>query len=268
MEIVRQPIGRGLLWLTEGLRIMSRQPVALFAMTFLSLAIMVIPSIIPGLGTVLSLALQPAIYVGLMSAIRAADNGESPHPRMIFSAFKSDNGSVWQSLLMLGSVNAALSVLVFGIVSVLLSGDSIDPMPDTTEPTDIADLGSMLWSMGLFAVLFAPVQMALWYSPLLVGWHRLPVGKSLFFSVVAVWRNKGAFCALFLGWFAIMFVLVLVINILIMGLGLAPTLMSMLIAPLSMMIIAAAYCSFWVTYKDVIREQTEAVVSNEPDAIE
>ena len=207
MNITRQPIGRGLLWLSEGLRIMSKQPIALFALTFMSLAIMVLPSVVPLLGTVASLALQPAIYVGLMTAIRAADNGQSPHPRMLFSAFTADQGKGWQPLLMLGAVNATLSVAGFGIAS------------------------------------------------LFVGWHKIPVGKSLFFSVVAVWRNKGAFITLFLGWFAILFVVVLALQILILGLGLASTLMSMLIAPLSMLLIAAAYCSFWVSYKDVIRDQ-------------
>lgn len=256
-------MGRGLLWLSEGLRIMSKQPIALFALTFLSLAIMVLPSIVPLLGTVISLALQPAIYVGLMTAIRAADNGLSPHPRMLFSAFTADQGQGWQPLLMLGAVNATLSVLVFGVAQLFMSTDRLSAMSESAgRDAAVAGLTDTIWSMGIFALLFAPVQMALWYSPLFVAWHKIPVGKALFFSVVAVWRNKGAFVTLFLGWFVILFVVVLALQILILGLGLASTLMSMLIAPLSMLLIAAAYCSFWISYKDVIREQPP-----EPSAI-
>ena len=45
--------------------------------------------------------------------------------------------------------------------------------------------------------------MALWYAPLFAGLHRTPPLKSLVFSAVAVWRNKGAFLMYFAGWFVV-----------------------------------------------------------------
>lgn len=253
MNITKHPAGRGLLWLGEGLRILKSQPLALFAMTFLSLAIMLLPSIIPGVGTILSMALQPAIYVGLMTAIQAAENRQTPNPRNLLIVFSSESGGVWQPLLVLGAINAALSILVFGLVALFFPSESIVSAPPVPGDKPTVELNELIWSMAVFTVLYAPVQMAMWYSPLLIAWHRIPVAKSLFFSVVAVWRNKWAFSLLFLGWFVVLFVIVLILQLLILGLGVAPTLLSMLIAPMSLLIVAAAYCSFWVSYRDVIR---------------
>ncbi|MGH1357536.1 MAG: BPSS1780 family membrane protein [Burkholderiaceae bacterium] len=253
MNITKHPAGRGLLWLGEGVRILMSQPLALFAVTFLSLAIMLLPSIIPGIGTILSMALQPAIYVGLMTAVQAAENKQTPNPRNLLIAFSSESGGSWQPLLVLGAINATLSILVFGLVSLFFPAESIVSAPAIPGDKASVELGELVWSMIVFGVMYTPVQMALWYSPLLIAWHQIPVGKSLFFSIVAVWRNKWAFALLFLGWFAVLFVIVLVLQLLVLGLGLAPTLLSMLIAPLSLLIVAAAYCSFWVSYRDVIR---------------
>ncbi|MFK7965792.1 MAG: BPSS1780 family membrane protein [Burkholderiaceae bacterium] len=254
MNITPQPAARGLLWLAEGLRLMKRQPLGLFAMTFLSIALTLLPSIIPGIGTLLTLVVQPAIYFGLMTAIKAIDEGEHPNPRLLLAAFKpEESGNVWQPLLVLGTINAALVVCVM-LVATLFAADTAPIMISQDQPApDPELLTQWLQSTLIFAVLFMPVQMAMWYAPLFVGWHGTPAGKSLFFSLVAVWRNKWGFAALFIGWMAILFVLILILNLLVAGLGLAPALLSMMIAPLTLLIISAAYCSFWVNYRDVIR---------------
>ena len=253
MNITPQPAARGLLWLAEGLRLMKRQPLGLFAMTFLSVALTLLPSIIPGIGTLLTLIVQPAIYFGLMTAIKAIDEGETPNPRLLLIAFKPEAGNVWQPLLVLGTINAALVVCVM-LVAALFSTDATPIMISQDQPApDPEQLTKLLQSMLVFAVLFMPVQMAMWYSPLFVGWHGTTAGKSLFYSIVAVWRNKWSFALLFAGWAAILFVLILFLNLLVAGLGLAPALLSMMVAPLTLLIIAAAYCSFWVNYRDVIR---------------
>lgn len=264
MNITKQPAGRGLLWLSEGMRIMASQPIALFAMTFLSLALMLLPSIIPGLGTILSMAIQPAIYVGLMTAVRSAENGQTPNPRMLLTTFRAESQGIWQPLLVLGAINATLSVVVFGAASLFFQADSLMTVPAIPGDDPTVQLTEVFWSIGVFAVLYTPVQMAMWYSPLFVAWHQTPVSKALFYSVVAVWRNKWAFTLLFAGWFAILFAVILLLQLAILGLGLGASIMSMLVAPLSLLLIAAAYCSFWVSYRDVIRESVGPEVIEGP----
>lgn len=38
-----------------------------------------------------------------------------------------------------------------------------------------------------------PMVLAFWFAPLLTAWNAIPPAKSLFFSLVAVWRNWRAF---------------------------------------------------------------------------
>ena len=38
-------------------------------------------------------------------------------------------------------------------------------------------------------LLMTPVLMAWWFAPVLAAWHRLSIGRALFFSFVACWMN-------------------------------------------------------------------------------
>ncbi len=253
MQILSRPASQGFIWLTDGMRLVIKQPIALFAMVFLTLMGMSLPSIIPGIGPILSVAILPALYVGLMHAIRATELGQAPNPAMLITAFKPESGNVWQPLLMLGAINAVLTIVVLGIVSMIGSPDLMSLSEADREAAALEDPLGLITPMLLFAALYTPVQMAFWYAPLFVAWHRTPVGKSIFFSIVAVWRNKWAFAALFLGWFGIVLAAVIVLRLLVGALGLSSTAASILLSPLSLFGLTAAYCSFWVSYRDVIR---------------
>src|SRR5690606_9020903 len=101
-----------------------------------------------------------------------------------------------------------------------------------------------------FLALYAPLQLALWYAPLFAGLHRTPPIKSLFFSVVAVWRNKGAFLIYFASWFVVAIGLAVLIQILA---ALLPAgLRTLVLAPAFLLMMAALYCSFWPSYRDVV----------------
>ena len=113
---------------------------------------------------------------------------------------------------------------------------------------------SLVYAALVFVLVYTPVQMALWYAPLLTAWHRVPPLKALFFSFVAVMRNKGAFAIYALGWFALAFVASLGIRVLDAAFGDTPVLLSMLISPLSLLLITAVYCSFWATYRDAVAD--------------
>ncbi len=254
MQILRQPAARGFVWLTEGLQLVGKQPIALFAMVFLTLMGMSLPAIIiPVVGPLISVAILPALYVGLMHAIRAAERGEVPNPGMLISAFKPAAGNVWQPLIMLGAINAVLTNVMIALVYLMGQPDLMSLSEADREAVAMQDPMALLTPLLLFAVLYTPIQMAFWYAPLFVAWHRTPVGKSIFFSIVAVWRNKGAFAALFLGWFGVIVLAAVVLRLLVGALDMSSTMASIIISPLSLLGLTAAYCSFWVSYRDVIR---------------
>jgi hypothetical protein len=104
----------------------------------------------------------------------------------------------------------------------------------------------------VFILLYLPVQMAMWYAPIFVGWHRVSPGKALFFSLVAVWRNKYAFVIYGLGWVVVAIALSMAVQLLrtVLPEGAMPILMS----PLSLAMLGALYCSFWPSYRDVVND--------------
>ena len=252
MQIATLPAARGAQWTIDGIRLLGRQPLALLACGFLALMLMSLPLIIPGIGVPIAVAIVPAIYVGLMKAIRATDQGQMPNPAMLVSVFSKDGPAVWQPLLVLGAVSAVLTVVVMGL-NTLLGGatlaDFMLPGPDGETPPDPTTL---LLPFGLFLVLYTPVQMALWYSPLFVAWHQVPVGKALFFSLVAVWRNRWALVALFVTWASVIAVGLFLLAGAASVLGLSAAGLTLVVSPLSMAALTAMYCSFWLTYRDVI----------------
>ena len=60
-------------------------------------------------------------------------------------------------------------------------------------------LQSVLWRVALSL----PLSLAFWHTPALVHWAKVPPAKALFFSVVASWRNLGAFVVYGACWLAV-----------------------------------------------------------------
>ena len=113
---------------------------------------------------------------------------------------------------------------------------------------------SLVYASLVFLVAYTPLQAALWYAPLFVAWHEMSPAKALFFSFVAVMRNKGAFRYYVLTWFAVALVASLLVQAIKMLFGDAPMLMSAMLSPLSLVVLTALYCSFWPTYRDAVIE--------------
>ena len=83
-------------------------------------------------------------------------------------------------------------------------------------------------------LLMAPVLMAWWFAPVLAAWHRLGVGKALFFSFIACWMNWRPF--------------------LVYGLGLlivAGILPGVLLGILLLVIAPTIFASFYASYRDI-----------------
>jgi hypothetical protein len=253
MRIHTLPALAGWRWVADGFRVLRRQPIALLAITFLNLLALSASVLIPLVGSIAPLVLTPALMVGLMHAVRAADRGEMPTPQMLLAAFREDGGRAWRPLMLLGAFNA-LSTIGALALAALADGGTLMRLATGQFGADEAPVdGSGLMIAGLvFMLAYLPVQMAMWYAPLFIAWRRTPVAQALFFSLVGVWRNRRAFVVYGLGWFAIALAGSVVIRLLQMTLGASPMLLSMLLSPLSLLLITVVYCSFWPTWRDAI----------------
>ena len=253
MQINPLRAATGWRWVRDGFSLLRRQPIALLAITFLNLMLLSLSVVIPLVGAVSPLVLTPALMVGLMHAVRSAEAGRMPSPGLLFAGFRDAGGTAWRPLLVLGGFNAAATLAALALAA-LADGGTLMRLATGQAGADEggADESSMLYPAIVFVLVYTPIQMAMWYAPLFAAWHKVPPAKALFFSFFAVWRNKWAFLVFGAGWFAVAFLASLAVRLLDSLLGDSPVLLSMLLSPLSLVLITAVYCSFWASYRDAV----------------
>lgn len=232
MQIATLPAVAGRRWVADGFRLLRRQPGPLLGLTSLYLVLVLLSTALPAIGPLLVLLLTPGLMVGAMHVVRGIERGSLGGRQGMIEGFRAAATRSGRPLLILGGVNVGAALVAF-IVSSLVTDDAMTQFAITQ-------------------LLYAPVQVPLWYAPMFVAWHGLAPGKSMFFSVVAVARNKGAFLQYVITWCAIALVASLVVQALFVAFGLAPLLILLVFLPLSLIMPTAVYCSFWPTYRDVV----------------
>jgi hypothetical protein len=260
MHIEQLPARAGWQWVLKGFALVRRQPLPILSLTFLYLMMLTAPSIIPSIGGLLPLLLTPLLAVGLMTAMLAVEQGRAALPRLLIQAFYTDGGKAWKPLLILGGLNLTMTLGTILIASIADNGTLMRMMTGHLERDD-PGLGEvdLLVAAALFLTLYTPVQMALWFSPLFVAWHRVPPIKAMFFSLIAVWRNRAPFMVYSISWLAIAVVLSMAIQLIIRLFDPSPLLLSIFLSPLSLTMLAALYASSWVSYRETVQTDTVAV---------
>lgn len=213
------------------------------------MAVLAVISGIPMIGSTLSMTLLPAAVVGLMSATREADNGKFPMPIILLVAFRT-NRQQTRAILLLGVLYAIGGLIVSGITMLVDDGTlaKLNAAVDQKNVEQILSLGvpAALW---VFFGLSLFLNMAFWYAPALVHWHGVPPVKSLFFSLVACWRNLAALAIYNLVWVCVIFTtmaLALVIATLVTG----PATAGNALFPVAMLLLAMSMTSIYFTYRD------------------
>jgi hypothetical protein len=242
MQVTRAPARLGWRWVTEGFTLLRRHPLALLGITVLFLFSVMLPSVLPVIGQFAPLILMPALSVGYMQAVRTSAAGRMPSPWTLYDGLRAINCLL--TVLALACSSVADGGTLFRIATGTISGD--DP---ALGERDLA------FAAVIFLLMYTPVQMAMWYAPVFVAWHRLHPVKALFYSLVGVWRNRSAFSVYLLGWIAVAIGLSVALQL---AKPLLPgSLLPLLLSPLSLVMLAALYCSFWPSYRDVVEDGPE-----------
>jgi hypothetical protein len=247
MKLRNVPAGTGLQWVKLGIQTFFRQPLALSGLFFMFMAAVSVLSIIPILGTALSAVLTPAANLGLMAASREASAGRFPMPSTLVSAFRGDRDHT-RAMLMLGAMYAGCLLLVLATAALLGPSAPVGEVETSVTPEMMQGL---LGSPGLwFALLvYIPVLMMFWHAPALVHWHGVSPVKSLFFSALACWQNKGALFIFGLGWMGVFLFSGLVISLLGSALGGAQAL-NIIMYPAVLFVASMFYASVYFTFRD------------------
>ena len=248
MKLHLVPARTGLQWVKLGVKTFFRQPLAMSGLFFMFMATVSVLSLIPLLGTLISLVLVPVATLGLMAATREATQGRFPMPSTLISGLRGTSVQT-RNMLILGAMYAAGLLLVLGVAT-LFAGDA--PAVDPSAGEVSADVvRASLANQGLLAglVVYLPLLMAFWHAPALVHWHGVSPGKSLFFSFMACWGNKGAMLFYSLGWVGVFMLVGLFLSLLGALLGGAQAL-NIVLYPAVLFMASMFHTSIYFTFVD------------------
>ena len=94
----------------------------------------------------------------------------------------------------------------------------------------------------------AALSVPFWHAPALVHWGGHGWAKSLFFSSVAVWRNKGAFTIYGIAWLGVWMLLAPLLTVAVALIG--PERLALVATPLLLAYLTVFCASFWFTFAD------------------
>ena len=258
MKLHIVPARTGIDWVKSGIRVFWRQPLAMAALFFMTMAAMSIASLVPLIGPALALALLPAATLVMMVAAAEALEGRFPTPAVMLKALRTGRDRL-RDMAVLGALYAAGFLAVMAL-SALFDGGQFAMVYMGGEPMtrEIAEDPRFQTAMWVSMVLYLPLSLLFWHAPGLVHWHGVPPIKSLFFSIVACVRNMGAFTLFGLGWlgvFAIGGVLISLVASLfaalgLLGAGAAPGLVGSLMVGMAMVMAGMFFSSVVFTFRD------------------
>jgi hypothetical protein len=233
----------GVLWVRLGLQVFLRQPLALTGLFVMSWFALFLLLLIPTIGPVLSMVLVPASTLGFLVATSDVVDGRLPTPARLVAGFRQGTSRT-RALLQLGFMHALIVVLILLAVHALFPAPpAAAPAPPSPDALQVQMPAA--WQLVAMAVQL-PVTILFCYAPALTHWHGLPANKALFFSVVALWRNLGAFAVFGLGWAAVSIVAMSVLGLVyaLAGTGLLLVLFVPTLLALSAMMLASTYFTF------------------------
>ncbi len=237
----------GYTWIRQGIWLFKQNPLGFLMLVFMYVFAAQLAVIIPVIGVFAVLLLTPTLSVGFMTACRQAIQKERIKPSVYIVALKSGQ-MIRKRILQLGLVYAAMIVLLSFILSLLVDFELLLPLMTTDKPITPEALRQVYLVLFFGAMLYVPVAMLMWFSPVLVAWEDMSVPQALFSSALACWSNKVAFFLYLSIWSAILIAIPLTIGMIFDAVNLGQV-ASYIIAPISMAGLTVMHCSFYATWK-------------------
>ena len=247
---------QGLIWLQQGVAVFGRQPLALTGLfgTFLFMALLLL--LLPVVGGLVVLAAIPLLGLVMMMGTAAAVRGQPVLPSLFLAPLRTEPLRRRRLLALCGLYGAA-SLLVMAL-SDLADGGKLDALQELMAAGGDSDqardrLQALMQDpqlrSGLYLRLTLTALMALpfWHAPALVWWGQQGVAQSMFSSLIALWRCRGAFLLYVAGWFALISVLSLGLGFVLQALD-ASRFIGVLAMPLAMTLSVMFYASLYFMF--------------------
>ena len=262
MKLHIVPARTGLTWVKLGIQAFWRQPMALAALFFMTMAAMSLATMIPLVGPAVALALLPSATLAMMVASAEATQGRFPTPALLLVAFRTGQQRL-RDMLVLGALYAAGFLSVMGLSALLDGGQFAQVYLGGAALTpEVAQDPSFQSAMWLSMLLYLPLSLLFWHAPGLVHWHGVPPAKALFFSIVACLRNFSAFLVYGLGWLIVFLLgglVVTFVSALLALAGLAGAATGGIMVGAAMMLAAMFFTSVVFTFRDCFEPPSKTI---------
>jgi hypothetical protein len=248
----------GYAWIRQGIWLFKQNPLGFLMLVFMYVFVAQLAVLVPVIGVFAVLLLTPTLSVGFMTACRQAIQKERIRPSVYVIALQS-TPLIRKRILQLGLVYAALILALSFILSMLVDFELLIPLMTNDKPITPEAVRQIYLILLFGGLLYVPVAMLMWFSPVLVAWADMSVAQALFSSVVACWTNRGAFFLYLAIWSAILIAIPLSIGSIFDALDLGQA-ASFIIAPISMAGLTVMHCSFLATWKACFAEKESATL--------
>ena len=267
MQLRIVPASRGALWVRQGFRAFFAKPLSFMGLFGVVLVGMLVAQVLPWVGPVLFWASLPLVTLAFMLGTQQVLQGHSPTPQVFVTPLRSERArALWQ----LGALYAGAMVVVAAVYAWIDGGRSqalqAAAMNDKVTPEALKLLMSdprLQLSFMWFAFAASVVSLPFWHAPALVYWGGQSVGKAMFFSTVACWRNKGAFAVYAFTGFGAILAFALASSVVFALLG-QPNLVALAMMPAALVFTAVFYASLFFTFADCF-EMPAAAPASEPE---
>lgn len=255
MRLQIVPARQGAQWVRQAFAVFFSRPLAFAALFTLFAFAALVSMLLPFIGAWLLLAALPLVSLAFMLATQRALADRMPTPGVFFEPLRVSPART-RTLLQMGLVYALCSVAVIWL-SDAVDGGKFEALQEAmasgkVDPSEIdARLGDAQLQFGVLLrfSLAALLSLPFWHAPALVHWGELGLGKALFFSTVACWRNLGAFAVYGLAWFGVLVAFVIVAKLFAAVLA-QPQLLAFAGVPAGLLLSTVFYASLYFTVTD------------------
>ncbi|MBU3567492.1 BPSS1780 family membrane protein [Polynucleobacter alcilacus] len=242
----------GYVWIRQGVWLFKQNPLGFLMLVFMYVFVAQLAIIIPVIGVFAVLLFTPTLAVGFMTACRQAIQKERIKPTVYLIGLQSGQ-LIRKRIMQLGLIYAALILLLSFILSLLVDFELLLPLMTSDKPITPEALRQIYLVLFFGAILYIPVAMLMWFSPVLIAWADMSVPQAIFSSYLACWNNKAAFFLYLAIWSAILIAIPLTIGMLFDAMDLGQV-ASFIVAPLSMAGLTVMHCSFYASWKACFTE--------------
>ena len=242
----------GYTWIRQGIWLFKQSPLGFLMLIFMYVFAAQLAVIVPVIGVFAVLILTPTLSVGFLTACRQAIQKERIRPMVYLVALQS-TPLIRKRILQLGLVYAALILTLSFTLSLIVDFELLLPLMTSDKAVTPEALRQIYLVLFFGALLYVPIAMLMWFSPILIAWSDMPVAQALFSSALACWSNRGAFFLYLAIWSAVLIGLPLTVGMTFDALNLGQA-ASFVIAPISMAGLTIMHCSFFASWKACFTE--------------